>query len=172
MIRKRKLYQRPRKAHEKVRVSEENKLMEKYGLKNKIEIWKTIAKLKYFRNRAKALARSPLEEQEVLFNKLRLIGLNANTISDVLALKVEDLLDRRLPTVVFKKGIANTAKQARQMVAHKRILVSNNVVNIPSYFVEVSEENEITLRSAKQKPAAKSAEETKSGESMEAKENA
>lgn len=173
MIRKRKLYQRPRKAHEKVRVAEENKLMEKYGLKNKIEIWKSIAKLKYFRDRAKDLAKRPLDEQEVLFNKLKLMGLKTDTIADVLALKIEDILERRLPTIVFKKGIATTAKQARQMVSHKRIMISGNVVNIPSYLVPVSEEDKIELRKAK--PAKKKeetkVEESKSTEVVEAAQN-
>ena len=146
MIRKKKKYQRPKKAYEKARIEEENKLVEKYALKNKKEIWKTIAKIKYFRNRAKELAKSVPEEQEVLFGKLRAIGLNTNSIADVLNLKVEDLLERRLPSIVFKKKLANTPKQARQMVVHKKILIGERVTNIPSYFVRVDEENKLSIK--------------------------
>ena len=63
MIRKRKMFARPKKAYEKTRITEENVLVEKYGLKNKREIWKTIAKIKYYRQRAKDLAKKTDEEQ-------------------------------------------------------------------------------------------------------------
>ena len=152
MIRKRKLYVRPKKAFEKVRIGEENALMEKYGLKNKIEIWKTKAKVNYFRKRAMVLAKASAEEQEVLFSKLRNIGLDIKATADVLDLDLTNLLERRLPTVIFKKGISKTVKEARQMVVHKRILISGNVNNTPSYIVRVNEENLIKLNQAKQKP--------------------
>lgn len=156
MIRKGKSYVRPKKAYEATRIKEENVLMEKYALKNKREIWKMAAKVAYFRRRAKALAKSPQEEQEVLFGKLKGIGLNANSIADVLALTILDLLERRLPTVVFKKNLAKTVKQARQMVVHKKVMVEGNAINIPSYIVPVALEGSITLR--QNKPKAKKAE--------------
>lgn len=150
MIRKKKRYVRPKKLYEKVRIEEENKLMEKYALKSKREIWKSIAKIDYFRRRAKALAKSPLEEQEVLFNKLGAIGLKAKSTADVLALNIDDLLSRRLPTIVHKRGIAKTVKQARQMVTHKKILINGRAVNSPSYLVRVAEENIIFARVKKE----------------------
>jgi small subunit ribosomal protein S4 len=152
MIRKKKRYSRPKKAFEKARIEEENALMKKYALKSKLEVWKTTAKVNYFRKRAMALARSSFEEQQVLFNKLKALGLKIEGTADVLALKIEDLLERRLPTVVSKKGIAKTPQEARQMVVHKRIIVGNTVMNSPSYLVSVEEENNIILRK-KEKPA-------------------
>ena len=159
MIRKKKNYSRPKRRFEKSRIEEENKLVMKYGLKNKKEIWKTLAKVNYYRSRAKALARSSLEDQEVLFNKLKAIGLNTGSIADVLDLKVEDLLERRLPTIVAKKGIAETVKQARQMVVHKKILVGGNVVNSPSYVVQVSLESTINVKKKAKKPKVEKKEE-------------
>ena len=103
MIRKKKLYVRPRKAYEKKRIADENKLMQHYALKNKREVWKTLAKVNYFRHRAMALARASPEEQEVLFQKLSNLGLKVKSLADVLALRIEDLLERRLPTVIAKK---------------------------------------------------------------------
>lgn len=153
MIRKKKRYSRPKKAFEKARIAEENVLLKKYALKSKIEVWKMIAKVNYFRKRAMALAKSPIEEQQVLFNKLKALGLKANSIADVLALKVEDLLARRLPTVVYKKGIAKTPQEARQMVVHKRILIDKKVTDSPSYLVSLNEENKITLKKASPKKA-------------------
>ena len=141
MIRKKKAFSRPRKPFESSRIKEEDVLVKEYGLKNKKEIWKALAKVNYFRSRAKALAKSSLEEQGVLFNKLRNIGLNISAIADVLGLKVEDLLNRRLPTIIKKK-----IKKARQFVVHKKILINNQVIDSPSYLVPLSLEPSITLR--------------------------
>lgn len=157
MIRKRKLFVRPKKAFEKQRILEENQLLKTYGLKNKHELWKTLAKINYLRRRAMTLSSNP-EEQEVLFNKLKNLGLKINTTSDVLDLKPEDLLKRRLPTIVSKKKLASTVKQARQMVTHKKIQINEAVVNSPSYLVSVSEENAIKLKEKKQTKQVKAKE--------------
>ena len=44
MIRKHKLYKRPRKLFDISRIKDEDELVKKYGLKNKKEIWKAKAK--------------------------------------------------------------------------------------------------------------------------------
>lgn len=160
MIRKKNLYSRPKKAFELSRIKEENLLLQKYALKKKLEVWKTIAKVDYYRRRAKALARAPLEEQQVLFNKLKILGLKADSITDVLALKVENFLERRLPTIVFKKGFAKTTQEARQMITHKRVMIDNRVVNTPSYLVPLSQESLLSIKK-KSKPQAKPKEEPK-----------
>jgi small subunit ribosomal protein S4 len=173
MIRKKKRYSRPKKAFEATRIAEENKLMKKYGLKNKLEIWKTIAKVNYFRKRAMALANSSSDEQEILFRKLRNLSLKIESTTDVLALKIEDLFERRLPTVVYKKGFAKTPREARQMVSHKRILLGGKVIDVPSYLVSTSEEAHIEVKKKIKpvkvepkpeiKPEAPKAEEVKEG---------
>ena len=45
------------------------------------------------------------------------------------------LLERRLDNVVYRMGFASTRAEARQLVAHKAILVNEKIVNIPSYLV-------------------------------------
>jgi small subunit ribosomal protein S4 len=152
MIRKKKKFVRPIQIFHRERIDEENTLVKKYGLKNKTEIWKTQAKINYYRRRAKELARKPHEEQEIFFNKLKALGLNVETISDVLDLKVENLLDRRLSTVVVKKKLATTAKQARQLIVHKKILINGKALSSPSYLVKVAEENTISLKKKVKKP--------------------
>lgn len=146
MIRKHKIFSRPKKAFELSRIKSENELVEKYGLKNKREIWKALAKVGYYRHRAMALAKASSEEQEVLFSKLQSLGLSVSSIADVLALTVNDLLNRRLQTVVFQKGYAKTAKQARQLVAHRRVLIDNRVMNVPSYILSVEEEKKLNVK--------------------------
>ena len=146
MIRKHKNFARPRKAFEISRIQSENQLVEKYGLKNKKEIWKTIAKVSYFRHRAMDLAKLSIEEQKVLFNKLNALGLKVSSIADVLALNVENLLERRLQTVVSQKKLASTAKHARQLITHKRILIDGRVCSVPSYIVSLAEESKISVK--------------------------
>jgi small subunit ribosomal protein S4 len=154
MIRKGKLFVKPKKKFQKERILEENALLAKYALKNKKEVYKTSSKINYFRTRAKSLVDSNPEEQELFLSKLRSIGLNTITITDVLALKIEDLLERRLPTIVHKKGLSTTPRQARQMVVHKKVLVEGSVVNSPGYIVSVKIEDKITIKK-KKKPSPK-----------------
>lgn len=153
MIRKKNKFSWPRKLYDKIRISDENKLVEEYGLKNKREIWKAEAKIKYFRDRAKFLITEPTNEQEQFFAKLRSIGLNVKTIADVLALNKEDLLKRRLATVVWKKGLANTARQARQFIVHKQVLVDGKAVDVPSYIVPIELESNVTVKAKSAKIA-------------------
>ncbi len=49
------------------------------------------------------------------------------------------LLERRLDNVVYRMGFACTRAEARQLVAHKAILVNEKVVNIASFLVEVGD---------------------------------
>jgi small subunit ribosomal protein S4 len=170
MIRKKKKFKKPKKPFETARISEENELVKKYGLKNKKEVWKAQAKVDYLRGRAKALARLPLEEQEALFNKLKAIGLKTETTADVLDLKPENILERRLPTIIVKKKIANTTSHARQLVVHKKILVDGNIVNTPSYIVPVAKEGTIKLK-VKTKTTKPKSEEKQKEDSINDKES-
>lgn len=142
---RRKNYSRPKKLWDKERIEIENKLVEKYGLKNKREIWKAKAKISRLRNIAKKLIPQSSEEKEEFYARLNKIGLNVKDISDVLALTEENWLDRRLQTFVFNKGLANTPKHARQLIVHKHVLVNGEVVNIPSFMVGIDMENNLKL---------------------------
>ncbi len=152
MIRKKNKFSRPHKLYDKIRIGHENKLVEMYGLKNKKEIWKAEAKVKYFRNRAKLLINSEQDEQKNFFDKLNSIGLPVSTIAEVLALSKEDILKRRLATVVWKKGLSKTARHARQMITHRNILVDGRAIDVPSYLVPVALESHISAKKTSKKP--------------------
>ena len=77
-------------------------------------------------------------------SKIGLVG-DDSTLDDVLNLKVTDLLSRRLQTVVLKKFGFKTPYQARQAVVHGHIMISDRIVNIPSYTVSTEEENNILI---------------------------
>ena len=49
------------------------------------------------------------------------------------------LLERRLDNVVFRLGLANTRREARQLVNHGHFTVNGKRVNIPSYLVKVGQ---------------------------------
>lgn len=174
MLRKSKKFEWPRKLFDKPRILEENKLVTKYGLKNKKEIWKAESKIKYFRSRAKKLITAEPEEQQIFFSKLNVSGLNVSGIADVLALNKEDLLKRRLPTILVEQKKAKTPKEARQMVVHKRVLIQGRVVNVPGYIVKTDEEKLISLKPKKKKvpkaettPAAEETSEKSAEENVE-----
>lgn len=46
------------------------------------------------------------------------------------------LLENRLDNVVYRLGLADTRRQARQIVTHAHITVNNKKINVPSYIVK------------------------------------
>ncbi|NIP35129.1 MAG: 30S ribosomal protein S4, partial [Thermoplasmata archaeon] len=144
----RKHYTTPPHPWDGARISEENQIIHKYGLKNKRELWKTQTQLREIRQQARELqARQRSEDEqakkevELLLERLRRQGLlhgKAN-LNDVLALEVEALLSRRLQTQTYLKGLARTVKQARQLIVHGHITVDGRKVTVPSYLVKETE---------------------------------
>jgi small subunit ribosomal protein S4 len=146
---RKKKYDTPRNPWQIERLEEERKLMKKYGLRNKRELWRMETLLRGFRRQARkllALETPQAKKEEIqLLEKLRRLKMlkRNSTLDDVLALKIEDILDRRLQTLVFKKGLANTPKQARQFIVHGHISIKGRKVTAPSYLVGREEENSI-----------------------------
>lgn len=139
-----KNYASPLKLFSKARISEENELTKKYGLKNKREIWKAEFKINNIRKQAKALINNPSKQKDFL-EKLKGQGFNVKTIDDVLGLTKEALLERRLQTIMARKGVAKTLKHARQLITHQHVEVSGKIVSIPSYLVPISLEKDIKI---------------------------
>lgn len=148
-----KKYSKPGHPWQKIRIEEENTLVKQYGLKNKTEIWRMRSKLKTFSDQAKRLiaargAQADLEKNQMMQRLARLGLLKENaTLDEVLGLTINDVLNRRLQTIVFKKGFARSMRQARQFIAHEHVLVSNKKITSPSYLVSVIEESSITFSS-------------------------
>ena len=155
MKRKHKQYSRPKKPFDKVRIDEEAKIKQEFGLKNKKEIWRSEARVKSLRKKAKKLISAGEEEQKALFNRLKKIGLNVNSIAEALALEKRDYLNRRLQTILVLKKLATTPKSARQLITHKKVLVNNNIVDSPSYIVPVELEGKISLKKKNKKEKIK-----------------
>ena len=151
MKRKHKKYSKPKRPYDKSRIDEEAGIKKEYGLKNKREIWKADAKVKSMREKAKKLIGKSEEEQKALFDILNKIGMNVNSIADVLALDKKDYLERRLQTVILKRKLAKSIKEARQLISHKKVLVEGSAIDSPSYVVPIALEDKITIKEIKKK---------------------
>jgi small subunit ribosomal protein S4 len=146
MKRKHKKYSRPKRPFDKERIDEEAKLKDEFGLKNKKEIWKAEAKIKSAREKAKKLISADPKEQQALFERLKKMGLNVDSIADILGLDKRDYLNRRLQTIIVKKRLALTSRSARQLITHKKVMVDNNIIDSPSYIVPINLEDKISLK--------------------------
>ncbi len=158
MKRKHKIYSKPKKPFDKVRIIEEEQIKKEFGLKNKKEIWRSDSRIKVIRRKAKNLISANPKEQERFFERLRKIGLKVNSIGDVLSLNKQDYLKRRLQTVIVAKKIARTMKDARQFIVHKKILIDGKIVNSPSYIVPIDMEEKISLKPIREKIKVEAAE--------------
>ncbi|PIT84412.1 30S ribosomal protein S4 [Candidatus Micrarchaeota archaeon CG10_big_fil_rev_8_21_14_0_10_45_29] len=147
--RRRPKAQAPRKVWDSDRIKEESTLRREYGLRRTRELWTTMAGLKSLRNAARQLLSLGDEGERrgrTLVDKLKRIGIAKKdmTLDDILALSVRDFLERRLQTLVLKRGLARTPAQARQLIVHGFISVGGRRVNIPSYVVNAKEESTIS----------------------------
>lgn len=143
-------YRTPIHPWEKLRLDAERPLMKEYGLVNKKELWKVSSKLKNFKDTAKHLVASKTAqasaEKKQMVERMKSYGLiSSEELDEILGLDVEQLLDRRLQTVVLKKGLARTIKQARQMITHRHIAVNGTKITAPGYLVKISEQESISF---------------------------
>src|SRR4030042_269491 len=90
MKRKHKTYSKPKRPFDKIRIQEEAKIKEEFGLKNKREIWKTEAKIKSIRERAKRLISADEKEKEAFFDRLGKIGIIVNSPSYIVPVELEN----------------------------------------------------------------------------------
>jgi small subunit ribosomal protein S4 len=140
-------YETPNHPYQGERIAEEAGLTGKYGLKNKEELWRAQSELRSIRREARDLLADLGEskDQEAFLSRLKRYGIlgENDDLGDVLALDETDLLERRLQTIVYRSGLANTPGQARQFVAHGHVRVDGQRVREPAYTVAVAEEDDV-----------------------------
>jgi small subunit ribosomal protein S4 len=145
-----KAYETPNHPFQGQRIDEEHGLVGQYGLKNKEELWRAQSRLRRFRREARNLLGQAAvdgtdEEADEFLDRLRRLGIlkEEEGLDGVLGLEVNDILERRLQTVAYRKGLAHTPKQARQFIVHGHVTVDGQRVHEPSYKVDVDEEDVI-----------------------------
>ncbi|MBI2650942.1 30S ribosomal protein S4 [Candidatus Woesearchaeota archaeon] len=142
----RKKFSKPSHPWQKERILAEKELLNAYGLRRKYEIWKMNSVLKNFTRQAKNIVSGNKlqseKEKNQLLTKLLSLGLinNNSKIEEVLSLTLKDVMERRLQTLVFRKGLARTTSQARQFIVHGHISLGDKKITSPSYLVPLDEE--------------------------------
>lgn len=149
--RQRKKFSKPGHPWQKERIEAEKEILRQYGLRRKYEIWKMDSILKKFLQRAKTIVgqrtlQSEIEKKQLL-ERLYSLGLlkKDSKVEDVLNLKLKDILERRLQTLIVRKQLASTMLQARQIIVHQHVAVGNRKITTPSYLVSIGEEHYIKL---------------------------
>jgi small subunit ribosomal protein S4 len=137
----RKKFDTPRFRWRKDVLQEELKLLGQFGLRNKHELWRHKTALSKNRSIARSLISKTPEERAKMENELlaqlKKKGILQETavLDNVLDLTIEDILERRLQTIVFRKGLARTVSQSRQLITHGHITIDGRRVTIPGYIV-------------------------------------
>ncbi|KAA3480131.1 40S ribosomal S9-2-like protein [Gossypium australe] len=118
------------KPYEKEQLDAELMLVGEYGLRCKRELWRGQYALSCIRNAARDLLtldeKNPrrIFEGEALLRRMNRYGLldeSQNKLDYVLALTVENFLERRLQTLVFKTGMAKSIHHARVLIRQRHI---------------------------------------------------
>jgi len=131
-----KVYTTPRRPFEKARLDQELKLIGEYGLRNKREVWRVKYSLALIRSAARELLTLEEKNPRRLFEGNALLRrlVRTGVLSDdrmkldyVLGLKIEDFLERRLQTQVFKLGLAKSIHHARVLIKQRHIRVRKQV---------------------------------------------
>merc|ERR1712146_846278 len=115
----------PRRPFEKARLDQELKLVGEFGLRNKREVWRVKYSLAKVRKAARELLtldeKDPkrLFEGNALLRRLVRFGVldeDKMKLDYVLGLTVQDFMERRLQTQVFKLGLAKSVHHARLLI--------------------------------------------------------
>lgn len=147
-----KTFKKPRRPFEKERLDAELKIVGEFGLRNKRELWRVQMVLSKMRARARDLL--TLDEKEpkrifegqALMRRMYRYGFlteDQTKLDYVLALTPQDVLERRLQTLVFKLGLAKSIHHARVLIRQRHIRVGKQIVNVPSFLVRVDSQKHI-----------------------------
>ncbi len=78
-------------------------------------------------------------------HRLGVLEEKKNELDYVLQLKIEDFLERRLQTRVWRLGLAKSPHHARVLIKQRHIRVFRQLVNIPSFMVRVESQKHIAF---------------------------
>lgn len=135
-----------KKKWDKNTIVEEAVFVTDYALKNKKEIRRAESLLSKLKTIAKDFNKTTVTKESAgakqFIDKLKNLGylnVEATSLDEVLDITLRDLFERRLSTIVYKKGLAKTPGQARQFVVHGHVTVDGLVITAPSHPVGVKD---------------------------------
>ena len=149
-----KKYSTPIHPWNKVEIDENRLIRREFGLRNRKELLIAESFLKKYKDIAKRLiadtTKQGLVEKKQMMDKLHKLGLISMDaeLDDVLSLEIKDILERRLQSVIFRKSLARTMKQARQFITHRHVMVGDKEITAPSYIISVDEENKLEFKTS------------------------
>ncbi len=145
--RNRRKYDKPKDIWNLARINADNALIKEFGLKNMKELWKAQHEISRLRGNVRTLlaGNGTASVEKNIIGRLSRLGLVSpdTQLEKLLDLNEQAMLSRRLQTVVFRRGLARTVKQARQLIVHGFISVNGHKVDKPGYMVLASEEEGI-----------------------------
>ena len=151
---KNKTYETPNHPWQQTRMVGEVELVKAYGLRNKREVWKAESFLRTYRTSAMTLlahvaaeadgelkGHAKIESDQILGKLIRYGILKPDSsVDDILGLKTENVLERRLQTQVLRLGLARTIRQSRQFITHGHIAIGGRRATIPSMLISRDDE--------------------------------
>src|SRR5256712_2342396 len=135
----RKRFSRPKSPWRSDQLAQELYLLGIYGLRNKRELWRAQSQLSSTRKQARTLLAATQEVRQrgekIFMDSLVRKGLVklGSPLDDVLSLTVEDVLARRLQSMIFKRGMAVSPLQARQAIVHGHVVIGERRVRLSRY---------------------------------------
>ena len=142
-----KKYVTPNHPWMRARLESEKVLVKEYGIPTKRELWKMDSIRKKVTDRVRGMIADKSEqaqrEKKQMAARLYTLGLveSENCDTDrLLGIQLKDLLERRLQTLVFRKNLANSIKQARQIIVHGHICAGSRKLTSPSHVTTRAEE--------------------------------
>src|SRR3989338_5535083 len=146
-----KKYNTPAHPWNKQAIETEGILRKEYGLKKKKEIYIASSFLKKYKDIAKRLiadtSTQGAKEGQQMTAKLQRLGLlqTSAKLDHVLSLELKDVLERRLQSLVCRKGLAKTMNQARQFITHRHVMIGDKEITSPAYLTSLQEEAVLTF---------------------------
>merc|ERR1711861_94395 len=117
-----KTSKRPRRSYDKERLDAELKLIGTYGLKNKREIWRVRLALAKIRATARTLLTKDEKDPQRIFEGQALMRrMIRYGILDEDKQRLDYVMERRLQTLVFKRGLAKSIHHARVLIRQRHI---------------------------------------------------
>ena len=147
-----KKYETPAHPWIQSEIEANREVRKEYGLNRRKEILIAESFLKKYKNIAKKLIANQTaqgeKEGKQMMDKMQKLGLLqvGAELDDVLSLELKDILERRLQSLVFRKGFARSAKQARQFITHRHVKIGDKEITSPSYITSLEEESKIQFK--------------------------